>query len=329
MTSDVAAVLFEVVGEPELRPCGWRNRRAGVGDGAERASWRSGGGAAQGGLFAVDGFSEFGEGGFGPVVGEFVVFDLAEVVGGGVGEEAVGEVGADAEVACVHRRFQHRFGGRAGVLVAVEEFGRAGQVLGHPPVDASPGEGIAQQPVTTLGEDFGRRQGVGVERVWDGHGAAGEQFPDPAVRILCSHGHDRELAGVVGPERAQHEDRSTLRANQQVVDRRRDRLTCRPVAQVVLGLVQPHHRARPHAVQVLQRGPCAGRVEGVPQPQPLIGERLHRLPARPRLSRRRAAHQEHDPAAANRGILHRLGQQPVMLATHVPGQRAHCGGISA
>ncbi|MFJ1973951.1 hypothetical protein ACIO93_35505 [Streptomyces sp. NPDC087903] len=36
-----------------------------------------------------------------------------------------------------HRRFQHRFGGRAaGAMAAVEEFGGAGQVLGHPPVGA-------------------------------------------------------------------------------------------------------------------------------------------------------------------------------------------------
>jgi hypothetical protein len=125
-----AVVLFEVVGEPERGPAD--------GGATIPAAVVRVGGATQGGLFAVNRFGEFGVGLFRPVVGQLVVVDLAETVGGGVGEEGLGKVEADAEAAGVQRRLQYRRGGRAGVLIAVEGFGGAGQVLGHPPVGTRP-----------------------------------------------------------------------------------------------------------------------------------------------------------------------------------------------
>ncbi|MFF7127208.1 hypothetical protein [Streptomyces sp. NPDC008240] len=164
----------------------------------------------------MDRFGEFGEGGFGPVVGELVVVALAEVVGGGVGEEGLREVEADAEAAGVHRRFQQRFGGRACVLVAGEEFGGTGQVLGDPPVGVGAGEGVGQQPVTALGESSRCGLGRSVKgiRDADAHSAAGEQFSCPTVRILPAGGQCHVLACVFGPERAQYEDRPALRTDQ-------------------------------------------------------------------------------------------------------------------
>ncbi len=64
----VAAVLFEVVGESQHCPC----CRGAGGGGWWAAGWAALGacvGAAQGGLFAVDGAGEFGEGGFCPLGG--------------------------------------------------------------------------------------------------------------------------------------------------------------------------------------------------------------------------------------------------------------------
>ncbi|MFM9500263.1 hypothetical protein ACKI1Q_42655, partial [Streptomyces galilaeus] len=203
----------------------------------------------------MDGFGESGVGLFGPVVGELVVVAIGEVVRGGVSEEGLGEVEADAEAACVHRCFLHCFGGRAGVPVAVEEFGRSGQIVGHPPVGSGPGESVVQQSVAVLGKGGGRGQGLGVEGVRDGEGAAGEHFPRAVVRVLrAGCGQGRVLVGVLRPEGAQDQNRRALRADQQLVHGRCDLLTDRPVTEIVLGFVQPHHRTGPDTVEVFQGG---------------------------------------------------------------------------
>ncbi|GLV88430.1 hypothetical protein Slala03_81190 [Streptomyces lavendulae subsp. lavendulae] len=282
----------------------------------------AGGGAAQGGLFAVDEGGEFGEGLLGPVVGELVVVGVGEVVGGGVGEEGLGEVEADTEAAGVHRHFQYRCGGRGRVSVAVEEFGGAGEVLGDPPASARTAEGVGEKPVPALGESGRGGQRRSIERLGNGQHAAGQQLPYPAVRIFPSRrGQGCVPGGVLGPERAQHQDRPAFRPHEQLVHGSRDPLARRVVAEVVLGLVQPHHGARRDTRQVLQSVLGAGRVEGVPQPPPLRRERLHGLPARPRLPRRRTAHQHHGPTTAGCGVLDQPGQYPVMLAPHISGHR--------
>ncbi len=294
-----AAVLFEIVGEPEHRS---RRRSCvvGAGGGGGRVLRGAGCGAAQRGLLAVDRLGEFGVGGFGPVVGELVVVVLAEVAGGGVGEKGVPEVEADAESTRVHRCFQQGSCGRGGLFVAAQQFRGAGQVLGHSAVIPGAGEGVGQQPVTVLGESGGRGQGARVEGVGDGQRVAGQQFPGPAVGIVSAwSGQGRVLVGVLGPQRAQHQHRPALLITQQSVHGRRDQLADSWVAKVVLSLVQPHHRPRSDLLQLLQRGLRAGRVEGMPQPPPLHCKRLHRLPARPRLPRRRRPHQEHDLAATS------------------------------
>ncbi|MBB4902643.1 hypothetical protein FHS37_006740 [Streptomyces griseostramineus] len=257
-----------------------------------------------------------------PVLGELVPVGVVEVVGGGVGEEDLRQVQADTETTGVHRRLKECLGGRAGGAVALQERGASGEVLRKTSVGTDAGEGVGQQPVTALGQRSRRGQGAGVEGVGDAHSASGEQLPHPTVRIRpTGSGQGGVLLDVVRPERAQHEDRPALRADQQVVHGRSDLLTGRPVTQVVLGLIQPYDRARADPVHVLKSGPGAGGVEGVPQPPPLLRQRLHGLPARPRLARRRAAHQDQHPAAADRSLPHRLRQDPVVLAGHVAGHQ--------
>ncbi|MEU2395746.1 hypothetical protein [Streptomyces sp. NPDC007369] len=102
---------------------------------------------------------------------------------------------------------------------------------------------------------------------------------------------------------------------------RRDPFAGGTVAEVVLGLVQPHHRPWTDPAQLRQRGLRTGRVEGVPQPPPLLSERLDGLPARPGLPRRGGTHEHHDPAAARSHIPYRIGQHPVMRARHIAGQQ--------
>ncbi|MEU8030669.1 hypothetical protein AB0C13_18795 [Streptomyces sp. NPDC049099] len=136
-------------------------------------------------MLAVDLLGEFGVGLFGPVVAELVVVVIAEVVGGGVGQEGLGEVEADAESAGVHRRFQQcAGGGLAGLFVAAQEFGGSGQVLSDPAALPVAGEGVGQQSVALLGKSRRGGQGLGVERVGDALRAPSQQFPHPAVRII-------------------------------------------------------------------------------------------------------------------------------------------------
>ncbi len=137
-----AAVLFEVVGEPEHRPRSRRGRDVGRREGRGRSSSGPGRGVAQGGLFAVDQLGEFSEGLLDPVLGELVVFSVIEIVGGSVGEKCLRQVEANAQAARVHRRLQHSSGRRGRPFVAVEQLGGTGQVLSHSPVGVGAGEGI-------------------------------------------------------------------------------------------------------------------------------------------------------------------------------------------
>ncbi len=122
----------------------------------------------------MDRLGEFGVCLFCPTVGELVVVALAEVVSGGISKEGLGEVQADAEAARVHRCLQHCLGGWAGMLVAAEELGSTGQVLGDPAVGVCTGEGVGQQPVATLGESHGRSQSRGVKSIGYCQEMAGE-----------------------------------------------------------------------------------------------------------------------------------------------------------
>jgi hypothetical protein len=122
----------------------------------------------------VDKLGEFGACLFCPTIGELVVVALAEVVSGGISEEGLGEVQADAEAACVHSGLQHCLGGWASMLVAVEELGSTGQVLGDPAVRVCTGEGVGQQPVTIFGESLGRGQSRGIESIGYCQEVAGE-----------------------------------------------------------------------------------------------------------------------------------------------------------
>ncbi|MFE3862271.1 hypothetical protein ACFXPT_17805 [Streptomyces goshikiensis] len=308
-----AAVLFQVVGEPEHRPGrpGRGLTRARV---ARRTQRGPGDGAAQRGLLAVDGAGEFGERHLRPAVGPLVVFALAEVVGGGVDEEGTGQMETGAESARVHRHPQQGPGGGAPLFVAVAQLRGAGEVLCQLPRGAGARQGIGQQPVAGFGE--GDRSGKcgGVEGLGDGQGAALQQGADRAVHIrLVRGGQGGVPEGVLGPQRAQDQYGPALGHGQQAAHGCRDPLARHRVAEVVLGLVQPHHRPRQDTVQVVQglRRPC--RVEGVPQPPPQRGERLHGLPARPGLPGRRVADQDHQPAVPVPGLPHRPRQHPIVL----------------
>ncbi len=194
---------------------------------------------------------------------------------------------ADAEAARVHRRLQHSSGRRGRPFVAVEQLGGPGQVLSHSPVGAGAGEGIGQQPVTVPGE--GRRGGqrLCVKRVGDGQRAAGQEFPNPAVRVFPTRGgHGGVAGGVLGPEGAEHQHRTAFRGGEQAVECGGDALAGLAVAEVVLGFVQPHHSFRSDTVQVIESGLGAGGIEGMPKLPPHVREGLHSLPACPCLARR-------------------------------------------
>lgn len=66
----------------------------------------------------MHGAGEVGEGRLCPVVCEFVVVPVAEVVDRGIGEEGLRKVEAHAKSACVHSRLQYGLDGRRAVLVA-------------------------------------------------------------------------------------------------------------------------------------------------------------------------------------------------------------------
>ncbi|MGT2530864.1 hypothetical protein ACU4GG_30215 [Streptomyces nojiriensis] len=267
-----AAVLFEVVGEPERRPClppvlgcGGQVRVAG------RAPLGPGCSATQRGLFAVDRSGEVGVRRLRPVIFEFVEVTVAEVVAGGVGEEHLRQMKAHAEAACVDCGIEQCPGSRSGLLVAAQQRRGSRQVLCHPPVSARPGEAVRQQRIALLGEGGRRAQCFRVEGVRDGEGAAGEQFPHSAVGIRLTRGrHGCVPVGVLRPESPQDEYRLAVGVGQQAVHGGCDPLARSGVAEVVLGLVEPHHSVGLHTLDVAECGVGPRRVEWMPQlPTPL------------------------------------------------------------
>ncbi len=73
-------------------------------------------------------------------------------------------------------------------------------------------------------------------------------------------------------------------------------------------------------VDVNERGLGPGRVRRVPQPPPFDSERLHGLPACPRLAGRGRSDQNQHPTAAFAGLVDRFGQDLVVTTAHVAGQ---------
>ena len=123
------------------------------------------------------------------------------------------------------------------------------------------------------------------------------------VPIGAVHGGRRgQLLPVPRPDRPQHQHRGTLRVPQQVTQPGRHPLTGQRVAgqQVELGLVQPHHRARPDLLQPGEERLGTVREDRMPQPPP-GRQGVDRLPARPRLARRGPTDQHHDQAVAAQG----------------------------
>ncbi|GGX21308.1 hypothetical protein GCM10010341_48350 [Streptomyces noursei] len=97
-------------------------------------------------------------------------------------------------------------------------------------------------------------------------------------------GEGRVLVGVLGPEGAQDEDRPAVGVGVEGVEGGRDPFAGLGVAEVVRGLVEPHHGVGSHAFEVVERGFGPGGVVGMPQPPPLSRERLDRFPAGSRLA---------------------------------------------
>ncbi len=219
-----AAVLFDVVGETEHRTRGWlRCHRCGQHPGrATRGAYLR---TTQGGLFPVHGTGKVSERGLRPVLGELVVVVIGEVVGGGVDEEGLREVESDSETAGVHRGLEQSSDRRGAVFVAAQELRGAGEVLCDPSMGVRSREGIRDQPVTVPGERRGGTESLLVEDVGDRNGASGQELPDPAVRVgLTGAGQNGVRVGVLGPQGAQDEDRSTLRLCEKRPEGRRDPL---------------------------------------------------------------------------------------------------------
>jgi hypothetical protein len=151
------------------------------------------------------------------------------------------------------------------MFVAAEEFRGASEVLGDASVGAGTGQGIEEQLVSGPGEVVGFPQCLAVEGFWHGVGASGEEFAGSAVRIgRAREGWFRVLIAVVGPEGAQDEDRSAVGVGKEAVEGGGDPLAVLGVAEVVLGLVEPHHRAGLDAFEVGNSGFGSARIVGVP-----------------------------------------------------------------
>lgn len=124
-----------------------------------------------------------------------------------------------------------------------------------------------------------------MEGVGGVHNASGEQFPHPAVWVRgAGCGQGGELLDVIGPRRAQCQDRPALWAYQQMVHSRSDLFTGRRVTKVVVRVVQPYDCVRTDTVKIRQSSICPGGIEWMPQPPPVLRQRLHSLPARARLA---------------------------------------------
>lgn len=274
----------------------------------------------------MDGAGQLGEGGLRPVVAEIPVVAVTQVVGRGVDQECLRQVQPRAKAAGVHRGLRDGPGGRRAVFVAAQEFGGTGQVLCHLPVDACPGEGVGQQLIAVLGQYGCGPQRLRVEAVGDGEGASGQELADPAVLIRpAGCGQGGVLALVLGPHGPQDQDGCPAGVGQQGVHGGRDALAGQGVAEVVLCLVQPHDGARADALEVLQCGVGAGRIEGVPQPPPFVREGLDRFPARSGLSGRGGSDQHDHAAVPLHRASYRPGEYVVVAPAYVAGQRRRAG----
>lgn len=249
----VAADLFEVVGQPVagcLVRCGG-DARADTGQGAgDAVAWP---GAVRQSLVR-------------PVVVEQVPLAIGQIAGGGGLEQREREMRAAAEAPGVDRGLDQGRGGRRGFLVAVEENGDPGQVLGDLPVGrAARGLGKARVGRGGLGQAGQVRGG---ERGREVDPVAGEEFPRVFVRIpaVALGGRRGEDVPVLRPEGREDEDRATGRVAEEF-----PQAGGHPFADVVtageveLGLVQPYDGPCADPGEIGQGGFGPSRVDRVPQ----------------------------------------------------------------
>ena len=112
----------------------------------------------------------------------------------------------------------------------------------------------------------------GGERGRHGDVMPGQQLPHLGMGVGAARRAGGQAIPELRPQRGQHQHRGPGRVPQPVPQSGRD-LYAQPAVrhvEVELGLVQPHHRPRPDARQLTQRGLRAGRVDRMPQP-PLVG----------------------------------------------------------
>ncbi len=251
---------------------------------------RTGADAAQGGEVAVDGLARIGEGLFEPVVVEGVPLVVGEVVLGRLGEERQGNVQADAQAPRVHGRVQQCARRGRGAAVAAQQLGRTGQELGQTPV-ACVLQGMGELLVAGGGQGLGSLDRLPVEGIGQDDLPACEQLSSLRVRVRPDgFGKGAVGPGVRGPQGAQDQDGGAGRVvEQQVQDCGDPFARSAAGSEVVLGLVEPHHRVRHDAFHVCQCRLGMRRVAGVPQQPALFREGLYGFPARAGLARRRGA----------------------------------------
>lgn len=121
---------------------------------------------------------------------------------------------------------------------------------------------------------------------------------------------------ALGPDRAQHQYRSTRAIGQQSTPRGRDPLPgFAGTIRVTLGLIQPHNRPRAHRCQLREHSLGPGRIKRVPKlPSTCRPQHVQGLPSSPSLAGGGAADQHRHAAPARQLLDNHFTQPPVMSA---------------
>ncbi|WP_406368447.1 hypothetical protein OG788_46135 [Streptomyces sp. NBC_00647] len=160
---------------------------------------------------AVAGCGDVFEGLGEPVLAEGVVVGVGEVAGGGIGQPVQRDVWAGTETAGVHGSVDQGPGGAPGYVVALEQDGHPGQVLGDLGTVCTLG-GLGK-PCIITGDVGEAGQVFGSESVRHVDLVPVQQFPGVSVPVqVGSGGKD---VPVLGPQGGQHQHRGARRVVQQ------------------------------------------------------------------------------------------------------------------
>lgn len=208
----------------------------------------------------------------------------------------------------------------AGVAVTAQQFGCSCKILSHSSVRSTL-QGGSKESVSAVGNEPCSFECGLVERVRNGHRAPSEELAHLAVRVWPAWlGKGAVFAFVLRPERAQDKDGPAIPVSQQCAEGGSKSFAIVCIAKVVLSLVEPHHRAGPHLLKAGQSRFRPARIEGVPQSPAAVRQDLDGLPACPRLTCRRWANQDQQPAPSTGSRLHHTSKRRVMPTSHISGQ---------